>query len=254
MARPHEAMLYRQARKEYARLGNTALAALRRQPDDPLGAIEGPAVNHVPRMEKILRGNIGRAMRGYAAWQMKELGIEGGKIATVVRSEINAAIAGLAKGTSENLATRTGKWLSEGARMWTPDPDERRSAAEYLTERFKGDIADRRAKTVAQNVILQAASQAIDIVGEVVQRMTGGKLWKIWMSQRDNRVRESHRKVDGVAVQGRDGVFYVEREQRGGVDDMRHPRDPSASAENVINCRCFLRWSVRKPPGSKTQD
>lgn len=60
---------------------------------------------------------------------------------------------------------------------------------------------------------------------------------KIWHSQGDLRVRATHERVNNTKLPF-DGIFKV------GESDMRFPKDMSmgASAEEVINCRCYLTF------------
>ena len=60
---------------------------------------------------------------------------------------------------------------------------------------------------------------------------------KIWRTQDDGTVRESHRAADGQIVL-EDELFQV------GAAQLREPRDPDGPPEETINCRCHLE---RKP-------
>jgi len=62
---------------------------------------------------------------------------------------------------------------------------------------------------------------------------TQGYKYKIWVSQRDDRVRHSHFVADSQKV-GIDEMFIV------GSQQLMYPGDPTASPEEVINCRCTL--------------
>ena len=59
---------------------------------------------------------------------------------------------------------------------------------------------------------------------------------KEWQSFIDEKTREGHRDADGQRV-AIDAPFEVENEE-GDMEEMDHPLDPTASASNVINCRC----------------
>lgn len=61
---------------------------------------------------------------------------------------------------------------------------------------------------------------------------------KTWVTMQDNKVRESHRDVDGVTIPI-DEFFDV------GGDLMLFPTDDSngANAENIVNCRCSIEYS-----------
>lgn len=57
-----------------------------------------------------------------------------------------------------------------------------------------------------------------------------------WLSAQDDRVRDTHRRIDGTQA-ALDEPFLVPL-KNGGEEPMMHPGDPAASAENVIRCRC----------------
>lgn len=79
---------------------------------------------------------------------------------------------------------------------------------------------------------------------EVAKAKTPYKLTTEWLAASDHRTRHSHRLMDGILL--KDGEkFSVPRYKRIGkvdiqigIDLMIGPGDPSASKENVINCRC----------------
>lgn len=61
---------------------------------------------------------------------------------------------------------------------------------------------------------------------------------KVWSSTGDERVRHSHRVLDGQAVPF-DGVFKAPS-----GETLRFPGDPLASAAEIINCRCAVEYRV----------
>lgn len=63
----------------------------------------------------------------------------------------------------------------------------------------------------------------------------GAEVAKRWDSTLDNRTRESHAQVDGE-IRELDEPFS---------NGLMYPRDPSGSAEEVINCRCALLQKAR---------
>lgn len=63
-----------------------------------------------------------------------------------------------------------------------------------------------------------------------------GKTHKQWIAEIDNRTREAHLLVDGTFIPI-DEMFQV------GNDLMRFPHDYTASAENIVNCRCSCVYS-----------
>lgn len=64
-----------------------------------------------------------------------------------------------------------------------------------------------------------------------------------WISAHDNRTRHSHRLVDGEMVDT-GARFQVQR--KGGVDMMLGPGDPTASIENLANCRCSSAMAAKR--------
>lgn len=60
---------------------------------------------------------------------------------------------------------------------------------------------------------------------------------KTWLATRDSRVRDAHAMVDGQTVMLEE-TFLVDG------DNMQGPGDPTASAANVVNCRCSITYRV----------
>lgn len=90
-----------------------------------------------------------------------------------------------------------------------------------------------RARTIAQTETTRAYGAGTLAAGMEQSRLTGRLLQKRWDTERDEKVRISHREVDGKTVDL--GMpFYVD-----GVP-MMFPGDPLAPPDLVINCRCDL--------------
>jgi hypothetical protein len=62
---------------------------------------------------------------------------------------------------------------------------------------------------------------------------------KYWIATKDSRTRPDHLAAEEQNPKDRDELFNV------GEDMMEMPGDSSASAENVINCRCVLATGVK---------
>jgi hypothetical protein len=62
---------------------------------------------------------------------------------------------------------------------------------------------------------------------------------KYWIATKDSRTRPEHLAAEEQNPKGMDEMFNV------GEDMMEMPGDSSASAENVINCRCVLATGVK---------
>lgn len=66
--------------------------------------------------------------------------------------------------------------------------------------------------------------------------INSGKRFKQWKTMMDNRVRETHTKVNGKKIPI-DDYFLV------GGSLMKFPRDPSGDSDEIIGCRCWLIYS-----------
>lgn len=91
-----------------------------------------------------------------------------------------------------------------------------------------------RARVIAQTETTRARAAGTMAAGVEMGRVTGRQLTKTWDAKDDDRVRVAHHGVDGTTVPV-GSVFYV------GGYPMLFPGDPSAPADQVINCRCSLR-------------
>lgn len=86
------------------------------------------------------------------------------------------------------------------------------------------------------NTGTQWGSEVAVAEGQSLLAGSGGEgIFKMWLSQRDSRVRDSHSRADGQ-VRGPDGYFQV------GACQMLHPLDSAncGHAEEIINCRCII--------------
>lgn len=68
------------------------------------------------------------------------------------------------------------------------------------------------------------------------------KLKKEWVASLDERTRDGHSKMNGKKVD-MDSTFIVPLD-KGSPDEMAGPGDPTASAGNIINCRCALVFAT----------
>lgn len=91
-----------------------------------------------------------------------------------------------------------------------------------------------RARVIAQTEVTRAYGAGTLAAGMEQSRVTGRMLRKRWDTEKDARVRQSHRGVNGEVVD-LSSPFYV------GGYPMLYPGDPLAAPEEVVNCRCDLR-------------
>jgi len=90
-----------------------------------------------------------------------------------------------------------------------------------------------RARVIAQTETTRAYGAGTMAAGAEQSRVTGRMLRKRWDTEQDNRVRESHRQVDGE-VRDLWAPWYVDG------FPLMFPGDPMGPPETVINCRCDL--------------
>lgn len=116
---------------------------------------------------------------------------------------------------------------------------------ENMTNRYRERMLKYRATIIARTEAMRAISmgewqslnQAEDEGSLTVE------LLRFWVSAKDERTRYSHREIPrlnakGVAIKG---SFITPRGYL-----LRYPRDPSAPAEETVNCRCRVIYRVKK--------
>lgn len=118
--------------------------------------------------------------------------------------------------------------------------------AEYILQRSKQivdttilNIADAyyhsmdRAMFISEN-----EANAVMNYHDEIKAIRNGYKFKTWITMKDKKVRHSHNRVDGETI----GIFQVFKV---GGSEMMFPHDESlgASANQLINCRCSVRYS-----------
>lgn len=106
--------------------------------------------------------------------------------------------------------------------------------AQKLTETLDGDVvkAKRIVRTETHRAVTTAEQSSVDHA-----RSKGIRMKKTWMTSKDERVRSSHRHMDGVTVDS-DKPF----ELGGGVTCMV-PGQTGVASED-INCRCLVKYEI----------
>jgi uncharacterized protein with gpF-like domain len=94
---------------------------------------------------------------------------------------------------------------------------------------------DYRSAMIARTEVISASNQGLILAARQGSVVTT----KTWLSASDERTRDDHLDADGQTVPI-DQPFDV------GGEEMDAPGDPSASEENVINCRCIM-WFGADP-------
>jgi hypothetical protein len=99
---------------------------------------------------------------------------------------------------------------------------------------FADTITTARATTIARTETVGALNE-----GAMLKARQGGVFRsKQWVSQRDGRVRPSHRSAESA------GWIPIEQPYNNGLD---YPHAPGAPADEVVNCRCSQMFSDLPP-------
>lgn len=106
-----------------------------------------------------------------------------------------------------------------------------------------------RANTIARTESLRAANMGSMAAAQQIADQMGPDtiVTKKWLATMDNRTRETHRELNGQAVDGIDTPFDTSS-----GNQINYPHDPEAPPEETINCRCTLGFEYNQPDG--TQD
>ena len=136
--------------------------------------------------------------------------------------------------------------LSLIAEFTTPDDyliDYATDTAFNFVDTTKKNI-DKEWYTSADRALFNAENSANDVLNysEYEKAIKEGKTHKQWITEPDNRVRESHRKVDKKPIPIKD--FF-----RVGLSRMRFPKDyeyASEFPEELVNCRCSIKYLPEK--------
>jgi hypothetical protein len=91
-----------------------------------------------------------------------------------------------------------------------------------------------RALRIARTEIM-TASNAGSFEGA---KATGEALQKYWIATYDQKTRDTHLVIESQNPKMMNETFSV------GAWQMQHPGDPAGGAEEIVNCRCALSYSV----------
>lgn len=89
-----------------------------------------------------------------------------------------------------------------------------------------------RSQTIARTEVTKIMNTASDLWARVQNK----EMKKKWMVILDGKERKSHREMDGYPAIGLNERFIV------GGYPMMHPGDSSAPANEIVNCRCGVRY------------
>lgn len=92
-------------------------------------------------------------------------------------------------------------------------------------------LSERRAVLIAQNEANTVMNGA-----DFFNAKKSGKTHKQWIAQIDETTRGWHLEADGTFIP-------IDEKFKVGGEEMRFPHDPTASPENLVNCRCTCIYS-----------
>ena len=138
----------------------------------------------------------------------------------------------LLRAVGDQLSDAAVKALAEGLDAGE-DVDALRARLRATFDREGTKLGPGREERIARTEASRAWNTA---TLKAAQDMTGEDrpLVKQWRTRGDTRVRHSHDRVDGQ-------LRMLDEPFRVGGHDMMQPGDPSAPADETVNCRCVLR-------------
>jgi uncharacterized protein with gpF-like domain len=131
-------------------------------------------------------------------------------------------------GLIDDITDTTIKQVEKVISTGIAEGDSIPTIANSIDEYFDGAIKN-RATTIARTEVI-GASNAGSLEGYIESGVVEGKEW---LTAIDGREREWHAAADGQIV-GLTESFTVKGES------LNAPGDPSASASNIVNCRCAI--------------
>ncbi len=111
-----------------------------------------------------------------------------------------------------------------------------------LIERRIRDTGAQLSQLRSRMIARTEAHSASTASAQLGAKTSGLPMVKEWIASPTERTRHSHLVVNGSTAEI-DEPFKVPR-KKGGYDLMMHPGDINGSAENVINCRCVVGYSL----------
>ncbi len=113
-----------------------------------------------------------------------------------------------------------------------------KSVIDSAVTRYQARAERYRAQTISRTESLNALRAGQWEAMAQVSEEVGEDATKKWDATGDAQTRPDHMAMDGVDV-----PINAEFEMPNG-DEMLYPGDPAGSAENVINCRCAVNYSI----------
>lgn len=110
-----------------------------------------------------------------------------------------------------------------------------------MITRYSDSLLELRGETIARTETMAALNGSREEA--MLQAVDGGavraeNVTKVWRSSVDNRVRETHRDMNGQTVNIRDKFVSASGAQ------IQFPGDPNAPIEEIANCRCYMETRI----------
>lgn len=147
-------------------------------------------------------------------------------IAEVI-NQVNAHIRDIVETTINQL----NKKLAREIEIYDGSQETLNKIIDLINE-YLESTAYQRAKTIAITIVTAGLNASTLYALEEV-----GVNTKVWISQRDSKVRETHRLLDGQKIPVSSSFKIMSRK---GEVLLRFPGDPQAPAEETVNCRCYI--------------
>lgn len=119
------------------------------------------------------------------------------------------------------------------------------ATVQKIVGRYHDSLLKMRADMITRTETMQAVNLGRFESSRQTMRdagITEDQVTRTWRSTKDKRTRDTHRAMDGQQVTGFDQPF---RSPSGA--GLRYPGDPEAPLSEVIQCRCVVTVSIKKP-------
>jgi hypothetical protein len=131
--------------------------------------------------------------------------------------------------TAKLISDEITKAVSMGA-----SPEQIAEGVQRILDVTGSNYWPNRAKVIAVTTVHSMANAGSQAAMLMLQARSDHRLLKEWVSREDDRVRPTHHEADGQQVPVA-SYFMV------GGFPLLFPGDPSAPAQEVVNCRCSMK-------------
>jgi len=150
----------------------------------------------------------------------------------------------LARKVAEKTKDLINKIIEKNAVLLETNSREKNS---FIDDLIAGAMAEAKETNIWRSVISAFAwghssnQEGVSSSASIVEQNYPLELLKVWITMKDEKVRDTHQPMEGVAVPTKE-PFMVPTD--GGSEPMMYPGDMSASIGNWINCRCVKRFKI----------